>query len=102
MLLAVANVCTVKIMADSFVAVTCVNHHYIGVLHKQLGDNTVHVEALTAAAGPETEEIGIVSHLYLTFLTGYIDGHGYALTVCIKNIEIRHIRMHLMLFIHQT
>ena len=65
-------------------------------------DIKVHVEALAATAGAETEEVGIVGHLDLALLAGDVNGNRNALSICIEDVEIGIIGMHLMLLIHQT
>ena len=46
-LLGVGNIRAMIIAAYTFVGVTCINQHNVGVLNEQLAYHTVHVERLT-------------------------------------------------------
>lgn len=57
----------------------------------------MHVEALAAATGSDTEEISIVSVLVYSLLAGNVYRHRKSLPVCIVGFERRLLRMFQML-----
>ena len=76
MLLGIGDIGTTEVAADSLVTVSGINHHHVRILLQQLAHHAIHVEALAAATGTNTEEISIVGVFVRTFLAGNVYCHG--------------------------
>ena len=81
--LGVGDIGSLVISADTFIGVTCIDQHNVGVLDQQLTNHAVHVERLTTTRWPDTQEIGIVGMLDLTLLTREVDTDGQSVAVCV-------------------
>ena len=81
LLLGVADISALVVTTDAFIGVSGIYHDHIGLLFQQLADNAVHVEALAAAAWSDTEEVGVVGHLDLAFLSCDVNTYRQSLTV---------------------
>ena len=97
MLLGIGDISATEVAAYTLVAVACINHDYIRVLLQELAYHTVHVEALTAATGSDTEEIGIIGVLVRTFLAGNVYCHRQPLPVRLVGFEWSLLRVFQML-----
>ena len=76
-----------KIMTDTFIAIACINHHDICILHKELGNDGIHMETFTTTTWTEAEEIGVIGVFDFTFLACNINGNRDALTIRVVNIK---------------
>ena len=97
MLLGIGNIGTTEVAAYALVAVASINHHHIRVLLQKLAHDAIHVEALAAATGTNTEEISIVGVLVCTFLAGNVYCHRQPLPVRIVGFEWSLLRVFQML-----
>ena len=62
----------------------------------------MHVEGLTTSRWPETEEIGVVRDLVLSFLSADVDSHWHTLAVSVVNLQRGFLAMLNALFVHKT
>ena len=97
MILGIGNIGTTEVAAYTLVAVACINHDYIRVLLQKLAYHAIHMEALAAATGTNTEEISIVGVLVCTFLAGNVYCHRQPLPVRIVGFEWSLLRVFQML-----
>lgn len=97
MLFGVGDIGATEVAAYTLVAISSIYHHHIRILLQKLAHHTIHVEALAAATGSDTEEISIVSVLVYSFLAGNVYRHRKSLPVCIVGFERRLLRVFQML-----
>ncbi len=101
-LLAVADIDTAEIAADTLIAVACIDDDDIGVLLVILADNGIHKETFSAAARTQHEEITVIGVFLLALLAGDVNGHGHALTVGIVATQGGDVTLRLTLLVHQA
>lgn len=87
MLLGIGDIRATEVAAYTLIAISGIYHHHIRILLQKLAYHTVHVEALTAATGSDTKEIGIVSVLVCSLLAGNVYRHRQSLSVRIVGFE---------------
>ena len=102
MLLCVADVLAVEILAQSFIAVTGIYKHDVGVLLMSLAHHTVDIEALAAAGWAEYEEVGVICQFFLAFLSTDVYSNWDSLTVGIVDLERCVLAMDNVFLVHQT
>ena len=100
--LAIRDICSTEIAAQSLITVTCIDNHHIGILLVILTHDCVHEERLTATRRAKNKEVRVVGVLYLSFLTCGVDRHRHTLTVSIVTLHGRIVTMRLTLLVHQA
>ena len=100
--LGVTDVLAINVLAQSLIGVSCIDHHDVGSLFPHLSNHAVHVEGLATTAWPQTEKVGIIGNLVLSFFSADVDSYRYALSVCIEDFQGRVFTMLNMFLIHQT
>ena len=86
-ILTVGDICTLKIMTDTLITISCINHYNVSILHQKLSYNRIHVETFSASTWTKTKKVCIVGHLNFSFLTCNINRHRNTLTVSIEYIK---------------
>ena len=100
--LAVGNVGSLKIVADSLIAVARIHDDHICILLIILSHHGIHEKALAASTWSQYKEIGIVGIFHLTFLSSNVNGKRQPLPVSIVTLQRRIVTLLLMLLIHQA
>ena len=84
MFLRVGDVRTVERAADTLIGVSRVHHHHVRTLFQQLSHHAVDVERFSASRRAQAEEVRVVRHLHLSFLSRDVDGNRQALPVRVE------------------
>ena len=102
LLFGVGDVLAAKVLTESFVGVSRIDHDDIGAGLMELAYHTVHMKRLTATRWAQTKEVTVVSELVGSFLAGDVNGYWYTLTVGIVDLQRGVLALLETFLVHQT
>ena len=82
-----------EIATDTFIRVTGINHHHIGVLLNELAHDGIGRKTLSATTWAQAEEVRVIGEFLFSFLSREVYSDRYALPVGIVYLQRCHLVM---------